>query len=178
MAESISTPKFGLRLASLIYEIMLMLAMALVVSTFFTWLKSRIGASFWEDQVFRLIILGVLFGYYGMSWVKSGQTVATKAWGVKLVTADGRPFTWGIAAFRFLVVLALFVGVPVIAYLGMGGIAGSGDVKVARLALLWCAVPFAWAWIDPQAQFLHDRLCGTRQVTAPKAPIVKKKKTK
>jgi uncharacterized RDD family membrane protein YckC len=158
-------PSLKRRLACLIYECLLILALMLVPSALFTWLKAEIGASFWLDKLLQLTLLGVLFAYFGLSWVRGGQTVAMKAWRLKLEMADGRPLGWPQAVLRFMVTLLLLIGVPVVAYLGMG----RSDPYTARLALLWALVPFLWSYFDPQGQALHDRLCGMRLKRMPKA---------
>lgn len=166
MTDSLKTPGFKRRLACLLYEILLMLALLLAASAVITPLKAAIGASFWLDQLIFLFFLAVLFTYFGLSWVKNGQTVAMKAWRLQLVTAEGGRITWGHAGLRFGVIVVLIIGVPIIAYLGMGG----SDVKTARLSLLWTLVPFLYAYFDPQRLYLYDRLCGTRMVLLPKTP--------
>jgi hypothetical protein len=35
------------------------------------------------------------------------------------------------------------------------------------LALLWALLPFLWAYVDRQGQFLHDRLAGSFIVLVP-----------
>lgn len=160
------SPGLKRRLACLAYESLLMLALLLLPSALFTWLKAEIGASFWLDKLLQLALLAVLFAYFGLSWVRGGQTVAMKAWRLKLETTDGRAIGWTQACLRFLVVLVLVVGVPVAAYVGMD----RSDPHAARLALLWCLVPFLWCYFDPQGQYLHDRLCGTRLILLPRSP--------
>lgn len=166
MNESLHPPGFKRRLACLLYEFILMLAILLAAVALITPIKAALGTSFWLDQLIRLVLLGTLFAYFGLSWVKGGQTVAMKAWRLKLVSASGTPVSWGQAVLRFVIALVLFLGVPIIAYLGMGG---SGD-KAARLSLLWALVPVLYAYFDPESQALHDRLCGTRILLLPKPP--------
>lgn len=164
MADTPHAPGLKRRLACLLYESLLMLALLLVPAALFTWLKANVGPSVWLDLLFRLALAAVLFAYFGLSWVQGGQTVAMKAWRLKLVAAGGRPIGWGLALFRFVVVLALVIGVPMVAYLGIGG----NDPHAARLALIWGLVPFLWSYFDPDGQYLHDRLCGTRLTLLPK----------
>jgi uncharacterized RDD family membrane protein YckC len=165
-ATTLPAPGLKRRLACLAYECLLIMALLLVPSALFTWLKAVIGASFWLDKLLQLALLAVLFSYFGLSWVHGGQTVAMKAWRLKLETADGGRLGWSQACVRFVVALLLVVGVPVVAYLGMG----RSDPGAARIALLWCLVPFLWSYFDPQGQYLHDRLCGTRMRLQPKTP--------
>lgn len=166
MTDSLQAPGFKRRLACLLYEFLLMAAMLLGAVALITPLKATLGPSFWLDQLIRLFLLAVLFTYFGLSWVRNGQTVAMKAWRLKLVTSNAGQIGWGQAALRFGVALVLFIGVPIIAYLGMEGSEG----KDARLSLLWALIPFLYAYFDPLGQALHDRLSGTRLILLPKPP--------
>jgi uncharacterized RDD family membrane protein YckC len=166
MVDSLKFPGLKRRLACLLYEFLLMAAILLGAVALITPIKATLGPSFWLDQIIRLFLLAVLFAYFGLSWIRGGQTVAMKAWRLKLVNARAEPIGWGLATLRFVVALMLFIGVPIIAYLGMQGSEG----KDARLALLWALIPVLYAYFDPQAQALHDRLCGTRLILLPKPP--------
>lgn len=159
MADTLLLPSLKRRLACLLYEQLLLAALLLASSALFLPLKTILGPTTWLI-LFRLFLLCVLFAYFGLSWVKGGQTVAMKAWRLRLVTADAQPISWGHAIFRYGVALALIVGVPIVAGLGMG----VSGVHMARLSLLWSLLTFLWAWFDPQGQTLHDRLCGTRLI--------------
>ena len=79
----------------------------------------------------------VWWGYFCYAWVKAGQTLAQKTWGIRVVYHTGAPLTWWQASVRF------FLAIP------------------AWGAL---AVTLAWILVDRDAQFLHDRLAGTRVV--------------
>ncbi len=87
----------------------------------------------------QALVLSVVALYLVGFWCVGGQTVGMKTWRMRLQTRTGRPVGFRLALARF--VLAA-VG------LSLGGIA------------IW------WAWLDPQRQFLHDRLLGTRLVRA------------
>src|SRR5689334_5269408 len=84
MTSSLTTPGLTRRLCCLLYELLLMLAVLLLASALFTPLKAWLGASFWLEQLFRLFLAAALFGYFGLSWVRRGQTVAMKTWRIKL----------------------------------------------------------------------------------------------
>jgi uncharacterized RDD family membrane protein YckC len=167
MTDTAHPPGLRRLLACLTYECLLMLAILLTLSALFTVPMVRLGNPHWLRVLEQLALLGGLFCYFGLSWVHGGQTVAMRAWRLRLSRADGAPLDWRLAAFRFFVALVLILGVPIMAYLGMG----TSNPHTARLALLWCAVPFAWRYLDPQRQTLHDRLCGTRVFLLPRAPL-------
>ena len=85
-------------------------------------------------QVFLVLITG---SYFIWQWLRGGQTLAMKAWRLKLVRADGLRITAGQAVLRFAIALA---------------------------GTLFFGVTFLWGFIDRDRAFLHDRLAGTRVV--------------
>ncbi|WP_189533603.1 RDD family protein [Paludibacterium paludis] len=165
--DTTAFPSLARRLACLAYESLLLAAILLLVSALYTPLQASLGASLWLDQAFRATLALALFAYFGKSWVSHGQTVAMKAWRLKLQTADGETLSWKEAAIRYVISLILFVVVPVLAYLGARQ--GSGHRPLVALASFsWCLLPFLATLVDPERLTLQDRLCGTRTVLIPK----------
>ena len=75
-------------------------------------------------------------GYYFIwFWTHGGQTLAMQTWKIRLVTLEGNNVGLKQAITRYLLALVcnFFFGVGLI-----------------------------WALFDPDCQFLHDRLAGTR----------------
>ena len=70
-------------------------------------------------------------------WRRGGQTLAMKAWRIRIVTREGAPLALRHALNRFLFALAGCL------------LAGAG---------------FLWALVDREGLFLHDRLAGTKIV--------------
>src|SRR5574340_1011147 len=95
----------------------------------------------WQRHLFQAYILGVLFAYFSTFWLRSGQTLAMKTWRIRLVAEGGSRLTLKQAGLRFV---------------------------LALLGLLLAGVGFAWALIDRDGQFLHDRIAGTRLVRVPR----------
>lgn len=163
-------PSLFRRFASLGYEGLVAAAIALVGGFAFAGgaaaLKSVLVTAGATDpgvleramlQAFVILLLGA---YFLRSWVRGGQTLALRAWRLRVVRADGG----GIDARRALVRFAL-----------AGGALGSGLVAAlwlwrhpgsiaGWLAIVPAIVDVAWAIGDRDRQFLHDRLSGTRVV--------------
>ncbi|MBV8680958.1 MAG: RDD family protein [Aquitalea sp.] len=168
MSSSYPAASIGRRLCSQLYELLLVGALLLTVSAVMTGLQAWLGHSLLLDLLTQLALAGSLFGYFGSSWVKSGQTVAMKAWRVQLVSQDsGRLMDWRQAGFRYIVGLLLFVGMPAISYLAWSRNLGHGR-EALLISLAWCALPYLAAFYDKDRLFLHDRLARTRQITLPK----------
>ena len=170
MSPTFTTASLGRRLCSQLYELLLIAALLLTVSAVMTGLQAWLGQSLVLDLLTQLALAGALFGYFGSSWVKSGQTVAMKAWRVKVVRQDdGQLMDWRQAGFRYIVSLLLFVGMPAISYLAWSRNLGHGR-EALLISLAWCMLPYLAACYDKERLFLHDRLARTRQITLPKPP--------
>lgn len=167
LMTSASAPGFGRRFASLFYELLLLAAIVFTTAAVFTPLLAWSNHAAVVEWLYRLGMAGVLFGYFGYCWVKSGQTPAMKTWRLKLVLRDGSRLGWQHAAVRFCAALLLFVGVPVISFLAWQR--ASGDTRVSMwIAMCWWLLPLLWPLTDPDRQYLHDRLAGTRLITLAK----------
>jgi len=94
--------------------------------------------------IFFVYLLAVCGSYFVFCWTRTGQTLAQKTWGVKVVRRDGKPLGMMKAILRYLLA---FVG------------------TISTLGLLWAVV-------DPERQFLHDRLTGTRIIVAVQAGTI------
>lgn len=143
MEDKATTPApapFLVRIAAMVYESLLVTAVLFVASLPFLYLVGSAQTG-WLRHVFQLYLAGVLFAYFSTFWLRSGQTLAMKTWRIRLVTVDGSPLTLKQAALRFV---------------------------LALLGLLLVGVGFAWALIDRDGQFLHDRIAGTRLVRVPR----------
>jgi len=117
------------------YEAILLFAVAF----FATWLfffasGARDATSGWLRYALQLFIATVFAAYFLWCWLRGGQTLAMKAWGIRLEKL-------------------------------------SPQQALLRLALAAVLVPtgisILWSLFDRERQFLHDRLAGTRLVSAP-----------
>lgn len=126
------------RLASMLYESLLLFALCLVAGFAYIPIFGSIHGPF-QKAVFQLYLLGVMMLYFVTFWKRGGQTLAMKTWRIRLVGADGNAATTAQCAARFC---------------------------LAAAGLLCAGLGFLWAFIDPERQFLHDRLCKTRLVSA------------
>jgi uncharacterized RDD family membrane protein YckC len=107
-----------------------------------------------QDWLF--FVLGVYFVWF---WTHSGQTLAMKTWRIRLVTREGHAVTTKRAIGRYLLAWGWIL--PGLATAWLLG------AKNWFLALIPAANMILWAltiYLDPQRQFLHDRIAGTRVV--------------
>ncbi len=124
-------------MAALAYEAVLLFAIVFIAAYLFIALagKTPQGVLRW---IFYAYLLAVCGAYLVSCWVRSGQTLAQKAWGLQVTAIDGSLLRWRPAILRYI--LALFS-------------VGSG-------------IGLLWAVFDPQRQFLHDRLARSRLIVA------------
>ncbi len=126
----------GRRLASLLYESLLALAIAFLAGFLFYGAASgRLAGP--VRHIFQIYLLAVLGLYFVWCWHRGGQTLPMKTWKLRLVSADGGPVSAPRATSRYLLACL------------SAGFAGAG---------------FVWVLFDRDGQFLHDRLAGTRIV--------------
>lgn len=128
------------RLAAMVYESLLVLAVVFVASFIIIPVVGEMHAP-WQRHLFQIYLLGVLFAYFSAFWLRSGQTLAMKTWRIRLISRSGDGLGLGQAALRFTLALA---------------------------GLLLGGIGFWWALVDRDRQFLHDRLSGTRLVRIPR----------
>lgn len=160
--DSRASPPFagvGRRLASLVYDAFLLAAVLLVagfvVLPFATPASHGAAPYLPSDRVRAFVFayeVAVAGGYCVGFWTHGRRTLAMKTWRLRLVRANGDGIGYPQALIRYA---AAWIG-PALAL--------AGYAVVGRVGLALAALPFAWAFVDPERQFLHDRIAGTRVV--------------
>jgi uncharacterized RDD family membrane protein YckC len=149
------------RLASLVYEALIATAIVLVAGYALTPLMSPVadpgGALVVPGYTRRVagfgVVVAILGAYFVACWSGGRRTLPMKTWRLRLVDRDGAPIGVPRALARYA---AAWIG-PALAL----AIYASTHSRLAALAF---AIPYAWALIDPDRRFLHDRLAGSRLV--------------
>lgn len=108
-------------------------------------------------QAFLFVIFGIYFTWFGAK----GQTLAMKTWNIRLVDAQGRPVKQTRALWRYILSWLWFL--PPLAVLAPFQVSGG---ETAVLVLGWVAVWAVLSRFQPQKQFWHDALAGTRLVSS------------
>ncbi|QJR14434.1 RDD family protein [Usitatibacter palustris] len=138
-ASGLRAPTFHRRLASGLYELLILVAVVLIATFPFLAIVGGDATFGWRRHFLQLWVLGVVGGYLVGFWTHGGQTLAMKTWRIRLVREDGGQVSTGRAIHRYLLALL--------------GLAAAG-------------LGFLWAFFDRDRQFLHDRLAGTALVAA------------
>ncbi|MDP3537718.1 MAG: RDD family protein [Azonexus sp.] len=127
----------GRRLASMLYEGLVVFSILLIGFWIPQALLSGIGIVF-NARGLWLHVFVLLMLYFLWFWLNGGQTLPMKTWKLRIVNSDGSPPRPAQALLRYLAAW------PSIVLFGLG---------------------IAWALIDRDKQFFHDRIAGTRIVS-------------
>ena len=133
------------RLGALLYEALLLAAMALIAG--------------FRAAMFCILAAGAAW-VYAWSWSEGRRTLPQKTWRLALVDARGRPPTRRAALVRYA---AAGIG-PAAAIAAYVALRPTGHARYAPALL---ALNYAWALVDRERRFLHDRIAGTRLVREP-----------
>lgn len=95
------TPGFLRRLAAIIYDALLLLAVLFFATALALPLNS--GKAFSSQQYFYPIyLLSVSFLFYGWFWTHGGQTLGLRSWKMQLVSRTQTTIDWKQAFIRFV----------------------------------------------------------------------------
>ena len=98
------TPGLLRRLAAMLYEALLLAAVAFFAAWLFFFASGgRDATAGWARHLLQLFILVVFAAYFLWCWLRGGQTLAMKAWRIRLVGVTPRK-----AIVRFLLAALLF----------------------------------------------------------------------
>lgn len=109
-------------------------------------------------QVFLFCLLGLYFAWF---WSRGGQTVAMKAWHLRVLDVRGRPLSQARALARYVLSWLWFV--PALLSVHLLGLHGTGPIFGSLFAGVLAYAGLTW--LHPRRQFFHDALCGTELVT-------------
>ncbi|HZX30037.1 MAG TPA: RDD family protein [Rhodocyclaceae bacterium] len=130
-------PGIARRLASMLYEILLLLGV-LSVTFIMPHILLGVFANRSVGPTLTLVhFVVVLLAYFVWFWLHGGQTLAMKTWKLRIVNTDGGRLRPLQAVLRYLAAW------PSVTLFGIG---------------------ILWALVDKDRQFLHDRIAGTRVI--------------
>ncbi|MEQ6884524.1 RDD family protein [Salicola sp. Rm-C-2C1-2] len=139
------------RLAAMLYDSLLCIALAFVVTAIYTALhKLLISAGLFSDRygamleaegnvghdpVLALVLVVSLWLFFGFFWRRAGQTLGMQTWRIRIENPDGSVISWTQALLRVI----------------------AGLLSWATFGLGWL-----WQWWDPQDRSWTDRLSRSR----------------
>jgi uncharacterized RDD family membrane protein YckC len=156
----LATPGLWRRMACFIYEGVLLFGVLMIAGYLFSSLTQQRHALIGRHglQAFLFVVLGIYFVWF---WSHGGQTVAMKAWHVRLVSASGGAVSQRRALARYTLAWLWFVPALLAIYLAPIRSVAAMFAIIAAGVLAYAAL----ARLHPQRQFWHDAACGTRLVT-------------
>ena len=159
-ADALATPGLWRRMACFVYEGVLLFGVVMIAGYLFSSLTQQRNAIVGRNglQAFLFVVLGIYFVWF---WSHGGQTVAMKAWHVRLVTERGGPVSQPRALARYVLSWLWFLPALLVLYLSPIHSAGLMFAVMAVGVLAYAAL----ARLHPQRQFWHDAACGTRLVS-------------
>jgi len=148
----------------MLYEGMLLFAVAFASTWLFYLASGEVAATGWLRHALQLYLGAVFAAYFLWCWLRGGQTLAMKAWRIRLVV-PGRRRVPARTALARLAWATLFVGCFWVA-VAAAIVQRSALLAFATLGI--AGIGLGWAFVDRDRQFLHDRLAGTRLVLVPR----------
>ena len=128
--------------AACVYELLLLVALWMLCTWMFVGLFGD-ATSHYKRTFLQLFLWLVTGAYFVWCWTKTGQTLATKTWKIKLVTQNlANQQNVNLNKRQAIIRYAL-----------------------ASASILACGLGFIWALVDKDRLFLHDRLLKMRFIS-------------
>jgi uncharacterized RDD family membrane protein YckC len=129
---TLSMPSWFRRIAVMIYECLLLIALLGTATLVFIVIAGDATQGL-KHHLLQFSLWLIAGFYFVISWTKVGQTLAMKTWKVKLLSTDGHVLSLDRAIYRYC---------------------------LATLSLFLFGVGFIWAIFDRDGAYLHDRILG------------------
>jgi uncharacterized RDD family membrane protein YckC len=153
------------RFGAFVHELLFLVAYLFIVGLFFASLSGEsmsagrpqvlTGPIAILQQAYLFLSIGAYFIYF---WINGRRTLAFKTWHLKLVASNGSAVTRKQAVIRYLATwIGPAMGLAMFMFIGTRG---------SAWWIFGMFANFLWALGDPARQFLHDRIAGTRVITA------------
>lgn len=156
------------RAAALLYESLFVAAVAIVAGIFAgimnTLVLHTLPALIAFMPIFTTFLLLYLWWFYfKINWLREGQTLPMRVWGIGLTTISGSRPDIKRLRMRFVWQAVFLVLIPVLAYATLRHI-GTPPRLATGLAALWWILPWGFSLFHPRRQFLYDHLAGTELI--------------
>jgi uncharacterized RDD family membrane protein YckC len=160
--DAIAAPGPGLllRVASLIYESVLLFGVVFIVSyAVLAALRWTYPLTTYQRGILQAVLFVAVGMYFVFCWARSGQTLAMKSWHLRLVDRDGRLLSVQKAVLRYFLAWTLFApGLLFVALFQSHAAWDAAALVIGFLAMLLLSRT------NSDRQLLHDRLLGTRVI--------------
>lgn len=164
------------RLAAVLYDGMLLLAMLFLVGTILAVLGTiffgQVGSNASEAKElpkwYRYLVLSpsfvvTLVGFYGVFWRKTGQTLGMQTWRLQVITSDGGLLGWGRSAVRILCACIIPAVCAVI-----GGLIHRSYNGMAFSGVFGFLLNYLFCFVHPKGLAVHDLLSNSVTMRIPR----------
>ncbi|HKK13654.1 MAG TPA: RDD family protein [Gammaproteobacteria bacterium] len=149
----------GRRLAALVYDSLLLLAV-LFLASWIALAVNRGEAVAPGNPFFEIYLFVICYLFFGWFWTHGGQTLGMRAWRIRVQRLDGYPINWTQSLLRFMPVLL----VVLLRYLPED--AGRKGLIVWGVVV---ALGHLWLLVDRKGMSLYDRYSDSVVVYLPPA---------
>lgn len=154
------------RLAALMYEMLLVgavTAIAAILSGIVAVFLNPVS-TYLSSFATCVLMIGFWWYYFRMNWLQKGQTLAMQTWKIGLANQQNVRPPLRQLRLRFIWACVFVVFVPMLAYAGLRHFLNIAPMPAFAAALFWLILPWGFALLNPDRQFLYDFLAGTRLV--------------
>jgi len=164
------------RLAAIVYDGMLILALLFLVGTVLTVIgtlltmqtgtesaQARSLPGWYQNIVMTPSFILTLVGFYGLFWRRGGQTLGMQTWRLKTVNDSGRLLTWGQSFKRIMAasLMPLVFGV-------IGSLIGGSRAIILTSAFLGLVFNYAFCLFNRRGLAVQDMISNTVTLKMPK----------
>lgn len=164
------------RLAAIVYDGMLILALLFLVGTVLTVIgtlltmqtgtesaQARSLPVWYQNIVMTPSFILTLVGFYGIFWRRGGQTLGMQTWRLKTVNDSGYLLTWGQAFKRIMAasLMPLIFGV-------IGSLIGGSRAIILTSAFLGLVFNYAFCLFNRRGLAVQDMISNTVTLKMPK----------
>ena len=174
--EEAMVAKPGTRLAAILYDGMLILALLFLVGTILTVIgtlltmetgtqsqQARSLPTWYQNAIMTPSFILTLVGFYGLFWRRGGQTLGMQTWRLKTVNNSGHLLTWG-QSFKRILAASLM---PLIFGL-IGSVIGGSRAILLTSAFLGFVFNYAFCLFNRRGLAVQDMLSNTITLKVPK----------
>ena len=175
-SEELTIAKPGTRMAAILYDGMLILALLFLVGTLLTVIGTLITMetgsessqaqslpTWYQNVIMTPSFILTLVGFYGIFWRRGGQTLGMQTWRLKTVNSNGHLLTWRQSFKRILAasIMPLIFGI-------VGSIIDGSRAVLLTSAFLGFVFNYAFCLFNPRGLAVQDMLSNTITLKMPK----------
>ena len=164
------------RLAAIVYDGMLILALLFLVGTVLTVIgtlltmqtgtesaQARSLPVWYQNIVMTPSFILTLVGFYGLFWRRGGQTLGMQTWRLKTVNDSGHLLTWGQSFKRIMAasLMPLIFGI-------IGSLIGGSRAIILTSAFLGLMFNYAFCLFNRRGLAVQDMISNTITLKMPK----------